>query len=48
MASANPARLLGINDFTGSIEAGKDADLVVLDQNGNVKMTVLKGVVVET
>ncbi|POX37254.1 N-acetylglucosamine-6-phosphate deacetylase [Streptomyces sp. Ru73] len=29
--SANPARLLGIDDRTGSIEPGKDADLVVLD-----------------
>ncbi|MFJ9406440.1 N-acetylglucosamine-6-phosphate deacetylase [Streptomyces sp. NPDC101393] len=29
--SANPARLLGIDDRTGSLESGKDADLVVLD-----------------
>jgi N-acetylglucosamine-6-phosphate deacetylase len=29
--SANPARLLGVYDRTGSVEAGKDADLVVLD-----------------
>ncbi|UNO40445.1 N-acetylglucosamine-6-phosphate deacetylase [Streptomyces sp. MST-110588] len=29
--SANPARLLGIDGRTGSIETGKDADLVVLD-----------------
>ena len=29
--SANPARLLGMDDRTGSLEAGKDADLVVLD-----------------
>ena len=29
--SANPARLLGIDDRTGSLETGKDADLVVLD-----------------
>jgi N-acetylglucosamine-6-phosphate deacetylase len=29
--SANPARLLGVDDRTGSLETGKDADLVVLD-----------------
>lgn len=29
--SANPARLLGVYDRVGSLEPGKDADLVVLD-----------------
>ncbi|REK87168.1 N-acetylglucosamine-6-phosphate deacetylase [Streptomyces inhibens] len=29
--SANPARLLGIDDRVGSLQTGKDADLVVLD-----------------
>lgn len=37
--SANPARLLGVYDRVGSLEAGKDADLVVLDED-----FVLKGV----
>ncbi|MGW7515115.1 N-acetylglucosamine-6-phosphate deacetylase [Streptomyces sp. NPDC054796] len=31
--SANPARLLGVDDRVGSLEAGKDADLVVLDED---------------
>lgn len=30
--SATPARLLGVADRVGSIEEGKDADLVVLDE----------------
>lgn len=43
MASANPARLLGLEDTYGSIEAGKRADLVALDEQGNVALTVIGG-----
>ncbi len=43
MASLNPARLLGVDDRKGSIALGKDADLVVLDQQGNLHMTIVKG-----
>ena len=43
MASTNPARLLGVDDECGSIEVGKRADLVALDQNGNVKLTFVGG-----
>ena len=39
----NPARMLGIEDHKGSIPAGKDADLVVLEDNYDVKMTYVKG-----
>ncbi len=46
MASANQAKLLGIDDFRGSIEVGKRADLVVLDDAGNVKLTLIGGKVV--
>src|SRR5215207_1900121 len=44
MASSNPAQLLGIERDCGSIEVGKRADLVALDHEGNVKLTVLAGV----
>jgi N-acetylglucosamine-6-phosphate deacetylase len=44
MASLNPARLLGIDDECGSIEEGKRADLVALDQEGNVRLTLIGGV----
>ncbi len=30
MASSNPAKAAGINHFTGSIEAGKDADIILI------------------
>jgi N-acetylglucosamine-6-phosphate deacetylase len=43
MASLNPARLLGIDDECGSIEEGKRADLVALDDRGQVRMTVIGG-----
>lgn len=46
MASSNPARLLGVYEVCGSIEVGKRADLVALDQNGNVKLTIIGGQVV--
>lgn len=43
MASINPARLLGINQEYGSIEIGKRADLVALDGEGNVRLTLIGG-----
>lgn len=43
MASLNPARLLGVDKVCGSIEVGKRADLVALDQDGNVKLTLIGG-----
>ena len=46
MASTNPARLLGVDHVCGSIEVGKRADLVALDENGNVKLTMIDGHIV--
>lgn len=43
MASLAPARILGIDWQTGSIEVGKSADLVAIDENGNVKLTIVGG-----
>ncbi|MFE1957165.1 N-acetylglucosamine-6-phosphate deacetylase [Streptomyces sp. NPDC059479] len=41
--SANPAKLLGVDDRVGSLEPGKDADLVVLDAGFSVKGVLYKG-----
>ncbi|WP_425831092.1 N-acetylglucosamine-6-phosphate deacetylase [Streptomyces fractus] len=41
--SANPAALLGLYDKVGSLEPGKDADLVVLDAEFDVKGVLRKG-----
>ena len=46
MASLNPARLLGIDDLLGSIEAGKRADFVGLDKSGNVRLVIIGGKIV--
>lgn len=43
MASANPAKLLGIEKTHGSIETGKRADLVALDDEGNIRLTIIGG-----
>ena len=43
IASANLAQLLGIDGECGSIEVGKRADVVALDDAGNVKLTLVGG-----
>ena len=42
LVSSGPARLLGLSD-RGSLEPGKRADLVVLDQHGRVGATIAGG-----
>jgi N-acetylglucosamine-6-phosphate deacetylase len=44
LASENPAKQLKIFNRKGSIAAGKDADLVVLDENYDVSMAFCRGV----
>ncbi len=43
MASLNPARIIGLSERKGSLEPGKDADIVVIDQDVNVWMTLVEG-----
>ncbi|MFC6980593.1 N-acetylglucosamine-6-phosphate deacetylase [Microbulbifer taiwanensis] len=43
MASLSPAKFLGIDNRTGSIAQGKDADIAVLDCDGNVRATLYRG-----
>ena len=42
-ATVNPARLLGLETLTGSIQAGLRADLAVIDDACEVQMTVVGG-----
>ena len=37
------AKFLGIDDKVGSIEVGKDADIIITDNEFNVEKTIIKG-----
>ncbi|MCR5055906.1 MAG: N-acetylglucosamine-6-phosphate deacetylase [Clostridia bacterium] len=42
-ASLNPAAAIGIDKYKGSIEPGKDADIIILDDEFNVLKTIIGG-----
>ena len=46
MASLNPAKVIRLDEEIGSIEKGKKADLVFVDDKFNVKKVILRGEVV--
>ena len=46
LCTKNPAKVLGIYDYKGSINLGKDADFAVVDKDFNVYMTVSKGKII--
>jgi N-acetylglucosamine-6-phosphate deacetylase len=46
MASFNPAKSIGIDDKKGSLEPGKDADIVILNKNLETELTMVAGKVV--
>ncbi len=46
MATLTPATILKIDNAKGSIDTGKDADIVVFDEEINVRMTIVEGEVV--
>ena len=43
MITSTPARIMGINNVKGSIEKGKDADLIIFNDDINIKMTIVNG-----
>ncbi|WP_068673482.1 N-acetylglucosamine-6-phosphate deacetylase [Oceanobacillus sp. Castelsardo] len=45
MASENPAKQIGVFDRKGTIEIGKDADILLLDEQLHIKYTISCGVV---
>ncbi len=43
MLTANPAGVMGVLDRKGTIAPGKDADVVIFDEDINVRRTIIKG-----
>src|SRR5665647_434905 len=46
LASLNPAKLIHIDDMKGSIKIGKDADLVIFDEELKVELTISEGKII--
>ncbi|SFP68491.1 N-acetylglucosamine-6-phosphate deacetylase [Caldicoprobacter faecalis] len=46
MITATPARIMKVDDRKGSIAVGKDADLVIFDDDINVHLTMVEGRIV--
>jgi len=46
MITATPARILKIEEKKGSITPGKDADIVIFDDNINIATTIIKGKII--
>jgi N-acetylglucosamine-6-phosphate deacetylase len=46
MMTSTPARIIGVGDRKGSITQGKDADIVIFDENIHVNTTIIRGNVV--
>ena len=46
MITENPAKIMGISDRKGSLKAGMDADVVIFDEDINVRNTIIEGKIV--
>jgi len=46
MASTTPARIMGVQHRKGSLEVGKDADVVIFDQDIQINTTIVNGRIV--
>ncbi len=42
-ASLNPARAIGVDNRKGSLDAGKDADIIIADDDFNIVKTIIGG-----
>ena len=46
IGALNPARAMGIDNETGTIEAGKSADILICDEKMNIEQVILRGEVI--
>ncbi|MNL48673.1 N-acetylglucosamine-6-phosphate deacetylase [compost metagenome] len=46
MISKTPARIMGIDDRKGTLTIGKDADVLVFDQEINIQHTIVGGKII--
>ena len=46
MASLSPAKAIKVDDRLGSLEEGKDADIIIADENINIIRTIKKGITI--
>jgi N-acetylglucosamine-6-phosphate deacetylase len=46
MATLNPARVLGASNRLGRLAVGQEANIVVIDEQVNVRLTIVRGEIV--
>lgn len=46
MSTLTPAEIIGVHDHRGSLEKGKDADILILDENINIHKTIILGKII--
>ncbi|HEX7904132.1 MAG TPA: N-acetylglucosamine-6-phosphate deacetylase [Chitinophagaceae bacterium] len=46
MITSTPARIMGVDEKKGSLTRGKEADIVIFDENINIQATIIKGKIV--
>jgi N-acetylglucosamine-6-phosphate deacetylase len=46
MITSTPARIMGIEKTKGSLAKGKDADVVIFDEDVNIRLTMVGGKIV--
>ena len=46
MLTITPARIINVSDTKGELVAGKDADIVIFDEDFTIQKTIIQGKIV--